>query len=229
MNAVRSGKNEMMDKEKQIAMIREAGLIAIMRAKTSDDLIQAAEAVKAGGLNIIEVTMTTPGALNVITRATEHFGDQVLFGAGSVLDPETARAAILAGAQFIVSPTLNIKTIEICHRYSRTVVTGCFTPTEILTAWEHGADFVKVFPADLGGPAYIKAVLAPLPQVALIPTGGVNLETIGPFIKAGAVAVAAGNSLVSQEILNKKNFPLLTERTKNMCQEVVKTRRDAHR
>ncbi len=218
-----------MEKEKQITMIREAGLIAIMRAKTSDDLIEAAEAVNAGGLNIIEVTMTTPDALNVIARATEHFGDRVLFGAGSVLDPETARAAILAGAQFIVSPTLNIKTIEICRRYSRTVVAGCFTPTEILTAWEHGADFVKVFPADVGGPAYIKAVLAPLPQVALIPTGGVNLETIGPFLKAGAVAVAAGSSLVSQEILNEKNFPLLTERAKNMCQEVVKARRDAHR
>ncbi len=218
-----------MEKEKQITMIREAGVIAIMRAKTSDDLTEAAEAVNAGGLNIIEVTMTTPDALNVIARATEHFGDRVLFGAGSVLDPETARAAILAGAQFIVSPTLNIKTIEICRRYSRTVVAGCFTPTEILTAWEHGADFVKVFPADVGGPAYIKAVLAPLPQVALIPTGGVNLETIGPFLKAGAVAIAAGSSLVSQEILNEKNFPLLTERAKNMCQEVVKARRDAHR
>lgn len=218
-----------MEKEKQITMIREAGVIAIMRAKTSDDLTEAAEAVNAGGLNIIEVTMTTPDALSVIARATEHFGDRVLFGAGSVLDPETARAAILAGAQFIVSPTLNIKTIEICRRYSRTVVAGCFTPTEILTAWEHGADFVKVFPADVGGPAYIKAVLAPLPQVALIPTGGVNLETIGPFLKAGAVAVAAGSSLVSQEILNEKNFPLLTERAKNMCQEVVKARRDAHR
>jgi 2-dehydro-3-deoxyphosphogluconate aldolase/(4S)-4-hydroxy-2-oxoglutarate aldolase len=218
-----------MEKEKQITMIREAGVIAIIRANTSGDLLEAAEAVKAGGLNTIEVTMTTPDALNVIAKATENFGDQVLFGAGSVLDPETARAAILAGAQFIVSPTLNIKTIEICRRYSRTVVAGCFTPTEILTAWEHGADFVKVFPADVGGPAYIKAVLAPLPQVALIPTGGVNLETIGPFLKAGAVAVAAGSSLVSQEILNEKNFPLLTERAKNMRQEVVRARRDAHR
>ena len=217
-----------MEKEKQITMIRETGVIAIIRANTSGDLLEAAEAVKAGGLNTIEVTMTTPDALNVIAKATENFGDQVLFGAGSVLDPETARTAILAGAQFIVSPTLNIKTIEICRRYSKTIVAGCFTPTEILTAWEHGADFVKVFPADVGGPAYIKAVLAPLPQVALIPTGGVNLETIGPFLKAGAVAVAAGSSLVSQEILNEKNFMLLTERAKSMRQEVVKVRLDAH-
>ena len=217
-----------MEKEKQITMIREAGVIAIIRANTSGDLLEAAAAVKAGGLNTIEVTMTTPDALNIIAKATENFGDQVLFGAGSVLDPETARAAILAGAQFIVSPTLNIKTIEICRRYSKTIVAGCFTPTEILTAWEHGADFVKVFPADVGGPAYIKAILAPLPQVALIPTGGVNLETIGPFLKAGAVAVAAGSSLVSQEILNEKNFMLLTERAKSMRQEVVKVRLDAH-
>lgn len=213
-----------MEKEKQITMIREAGVIAIIRANTSGDLLEAAEAVKVGGLNTIEVTMTTPDALNVIAKATENFGDQVLFGAGSVLDPETARAAILAGAQFIVSPTLNIKTIEICRRYSKTIVAGCFTPTEIQTAWQQGADFVKVFPADVGGPAYIKAVLAPLPQVALIPTGGVNLKTIGPFLKAGAVAVAAGSSLVSQEILNEKNFPLLTERARSMRQEVIKVR-----
>ncbi|TES89744.1 MAG: hypothetical protein E3J94_05970 [Desulfobacteraceae bacterium] len=139
-----------MEKEKQITMIREAGVIAIIRANTSGDLLEAAEAVKAGGLNTIEVTITTPDALNVIAKATENSGDQVLFGAGSVLVPETARAAILAGAQFIVSPTLNIKTIEICRRYSKTIVAGCFTPTEIQTAWQQGADFVKVFPADVG-------------------------------------------------------------------------------
>ena len=213
-----------MDKEKQIAMIRDAGVIAIIRAKSSGDLLEAAEAIKAGGLAIIEVTMTTPDALNVITRASAHFGDQVLFGAGTVLDPETARAAILAGAEFIVSPTLNLETIKLCRRYSKTVVAGCFTPTEILTAWEAGADFIKVFPADVGGPAYIKAVLAPLPQVALIPTGGVDLETTGPFLKAGAVAVAAGSSLVSQKILNEKNFALLTERARSMRQEVINVR-----
>ena len=214
-----------MEREQHIAMIRETGLIAIMRAKTSEDLIHAAKAVQAGGLNIIEVTMTTPDALNVIASAAGQFEEQVLFGAGSVLDPETARAAILAGAQFIVTPTLNLKTIDICRRYSKAVIVGCFTPTEILTAWENGADFVKVFPADVGGPAYIKAVLAPLPQIALIPTGGVNLETIGPFLKAGAVAVAAGSSLVSQEILDDKNFSLLTTRAKSMHEEVLKVRR----
>ena len=213
-----------MEKEKQLEMIRETGVIAIIRAKSSGDLIEAAQAIRAGGLEVIEVTMTTPNALNVIAEATQRFGDQVLFGAGTVLDPETARAAILAGAQFIVSPTLNPKTIEVCRRYSKVVVPGCFTPTEILTAWDMGADFIKVFPADVGGPPYIKAVLAPLPQVALIPTGGVTVETTGPFLKAGAAAVAAGSSLVSQKILDEKDFSLLTERARSFHEEVVKAR-----
>ena len=215
-----------MEREKQNEMIREAGVIAIIRARTCEILIEAAEAINTGGLNIIEVTMTTPDALNVIKKASEHFGDQVLFGAGTVLDPETARAAILAEARFIVSPNLNMKTIEVCRRYSITVVPGCLTPTEILTSWEMGADFVKVFPADVGGPAYIKAVLAPMPQIALIPTGGVTVETIGPFLKAGAAVVATGSSLVSQKILDEKNFSLLTERAKRMREEVIKARQE---
>ena len=213
-----------MKKEKQKEIIREAGVIAIIRAKTSGDLVEAAEAIKDGGLGVIEVTMTTPNALSVIAEATQRFGDEVLFGAGTVLDPETARAAILSGAEFIVSPTLNPKTIEVCRRYSKVVIPGCFTPTEILTAWEMGADFAKVFPADVGGPSYIKAILAPLPQVALIPTGGVTVETTGPFLKAGAAAVAAGSSLVSQKILDEKDFSLLTERARSFHEEVVKAR-----
>ena len=213
-----------MEKEKQKEIIREAGVIAIIRAKTSGDLVEAAEAIKDGGLGVIEVTMTTPNALSVIAEATQRFGDQALFGAGTVLDPETARAAILSGAEFIVSPTLNPKTIEVCRRYSKVVIPGCFTPTEILTAWEMGADFAKVFPADVGGPSYIKAILAPLPQVALIPTGGVTVETTGPFLKAGAAAVAAGSTLVSQKILDEKDFSLLTERARSFHEEVVKAR-----
>lgn len=213
-----------MQREKQKEIICETGVIAIIRATTSGDLIEAAEAIRDGGLGVIEVTMTTPNALNVIAEATKRFGDEVLFGAGTVLDPETARAAILAGAQFIVSPTLNPRTIEVCRRYAKTVVPGCLTPTEILTAWEMGADFVKVFPADVGGPPYIKAVLAPLPQVALIPTGGVTVETTGPFLKAGAVAVAAGSSLVSQKVLDERDFPLLTERARRFRDEIAKAR-----
>jgi 2-dehydro-3-deoxyphosphogluconate aldolase/(4S)-4-hydroxy-2-oxoglutarate aldolase len=213
-----------MKKNSCIEMIQENGVIAIIRAQRFGELIDAAEAIHAGGLSVIEVTMTTPNALSVITEARKRFRDEVLFGAGTVLDAETARSAILAGAEFIVAPTLNPLTVELCRRYSKVIIPGCLTPTEILKAWELGANFVKVFPADLGGPSYIKAILAPLPQVLLIPTGGVTPETTGAFLKAGAAAVAAGSSLVSQDILDRKDFKLLSERAKLFREEVVKAR-----
>jgi 2-dehydro-3-deoxyphosphogluconate aldolase/(4S)-4-hydroxy-2-oxoglutarate aldolase len=213
-----------MDKLEMMEWIQETGVIAIMRAKSSDQLLAAAEAIKAGGVQAIEVTMTTPGALDVIRQATERYGADVLFGVGSVLDPESARAAILAGAQFVVSPTLNLKTIELCHRYAIPVVPGAYTPTEILTAWEAGADMVKVFPASVGGPAYFKAVKAPLPQVKLVPVGGVNLDTTADFIRAGADAVGVGSALVSQKLLDAGDFAALTERARRLRQEVAKGR-----
>jgi 2-dehydro-3-deoxyphosphogluconate aldolase/(4S)-4-hydroxy-2-oxoglutarate aldolase len=205
-------------------LIQKTGVIAIMRAKSSDQLLAAADAIKAGGVQAIEVTMTTPGALDVIRQATERYGADVLFGAGSVLDPESARAAILAGAQFVVCPTLNLKTIEICHRYSIPVVPGAYTPTEILTAWEAGGDMVKVFPASVGGPAYFKAIKGPLPQVKLVPVGGVDLDTTANFIRAGADAVGVGSALVSQKLLDAGDFATLTERARRFCQEVAKGR-----
>ncbi|TEU12421.1 MAG: bifunctional 4-hydroxy-2-oxoglutarate aldolase/2-dehydro-3-deoxy-phosphogluconate aldolase [Anaerolineales bacterium] len=211
-----------MDKREMMELIQKTGVIAIMRAKSSDQLLAAADAIKAGGVQVIEVTMTTPGALDVIRQATERYGADVLFGVGSVLDPESARAAILAGAQFVVSPTLNLKTIELCHRYSIPVVPGAYTPTEILTAWEAGADMVKVFPASVGGPAYFKAIKAPLPQVKLVPVGGVNLDTTADFIRAGADAVGVGSALVSQKLLEAGDFAALTERARRLCQEVAK-------
>lgn len=213
-----------MQNDSCIEIIRENGVIAIMRAQSFGELIDAAEAIHAGGISVIEVTMTTPNALGVITEARKRFKNEVLFGAGTVLDAETARSAILAGAEFIVAPTLSLRTIELCRRYSKIVIPGCLTPTEILKAWELGADFVKVFPADLGGAPYIKAILAPLPQILLIPTGGVTPETTGAFLKAGAAAVAAGSSLVSQDILDRKDFKLLVERAKLFREEVVKAR-----
>jgi 2-dehydro-3-deoxyphosphogluconate aldolase/(4S)-4-hydroxy-2-oxoglutarate aldolase len=213
-----------MDKLEMMEWIQETGVIAIMRAKSSDQLLAAADAIKAGGVQAIEVTMTTPGALDVIRQATERYGADVLFGVGSVLDPESARAAILAGAQFVVSPTLNLKTIELCHRYAIPVVPGAYTPTEILTAWEAGADMVKVFPASVGGPAYFKAVKAPLPQVKLVPVGGVNLDTTADFIRAGADAVGVGSALVSQKLLDAGDFAALTERARRLRQEVAKGR-----
>jgi len=213
-----------MDKREMMELIQKTGVIAIMRAKSSDQLLAAADAIKAGGMQAIEVTMTTPGALDVVRQATERYGSDVLFGAGSVLDPESARAAILAGAQFVVCPTLNLKTIEICHRYAIPVVPGAYTPTEILTAWEAGADMVKVFPASVGGPDYIKALKGPLPQIKLVPVGGVELDNTADFIRAGAEAVGVGSALVSQKLLDTGDFAALTERARRFCQEVARGR-----
>jgi 2-dehydro-3-deoxyphosphogluconate aldolase/(4S)-4-hydroxy-2-oxoglutarate aldolase len=204
--------------------IREIGIVAIMRANSSEQLLAAADAVLAGGVNAIEVTMTTPGALRVIEEATTKYGDEVIFGVGSVLDPETARAAILAGAQFVVCPTLNLRTIETCKRYSVLVVPGAYTPTEILTAWEAGADMVKVFPASVGGPAYIKAVKAPLPQVKLVPVGGVNLKTTADFIRAGSEIVGVGSSLINHKLLEAKEFETISENARQYREEVQKGR-----
>lgn len=200
-----------MTKAEQMAFMVESGVTAVLRAKDSSQLVQVAEAIEAGGVVSIEVTMTTPNALAVINEVAKTMGDRVLIGVGSVLDPETARAAILAGAEFVVSPTLNLDTIQLCRRYSKTVIPGAFTPTEILTAWEAGADFVKVFPATALGPKYIKDVKAPLPQVELVPTGGVSADNAGEFIRMGAAMVAAGSSLVDKTALADGKLGVITE------------------
>jgi 2-dehydro-3-deoxyphosphogluconate aldolase / (4S)-4-hydroxy-2-oxoglutarate aldolase len=213
-----------MDKLAKLNLIHETGVIAIMRAKSSDQLIAAAEAIRQGGVRVIEVTMTTPGALDVIREATRRFGDEVLFGAGSVLDPETARAAILAGAGFVVAPTLKVEVIELCNRYSIPAAPGCFTPTEMLTAWEAGADLVKLFPAEIGGPALVKAILAPLPQLKIVPVGGVDLKTAADFIRSGSWALGVGSSLVNQKLLDEGNMDELTRRAQGFIDEVKKGR-----
>jgi 2-dehydro-3-deoxyphosphogluconate aldolase/(4S)-4-hydroxy-2-oxoglutarate aldolase len=201
-----------MDKVGKLDVIRETGVIAIMRAQSSEQLIAAADAIKEGGVRAIEVTMTTPGALGVIAAAKERYGSDVIFGAGSVLDPETGRAAILAGADFIVSPTLNLELIELCNRYGIPTAPGCYTPTEVLTGWQAGADFIKLFPAGVGGPGLVKAILAPLPQVRIIPVGGVNLDTAAGFIRSGAAALGVGSSLVNQKLLDAGDLDELTRR-----------------
>jgi len=212
------GKNNILD------TILDTGVVAIMRAKSADQLLEAAEAVLAGGVNAIEVTMTTPGALDVIRQAVNKFGSTILFGIGSVLDPETARSAMLAGAQFVVCPTLNIKTIEICNRYSVPVMPGAYTPTELLTAWEAGASVVKVFPASAGGPAYIKAVKAPLPHIRMAAVGGVDLNNTADFIRAGVDIVGVGGELVSQKLLDAKDFASITDRARRYREEVERGR-----
>jgi 2-dehydro-3-deoxyphosphogluconate aldolase/(4S)-4-hydroxy-2-oxoglutarate aldolase len=168
--------------------------------------------------------MTTPGALKVIEEVSSKMSGQVTVGVGSVLDPETARAAILAGAEFVVGPVLKESVIEIAKRYSKVVVPGAFTPTEILSAWEAGADVVKVFPATAVGPKYFRDILGPLPQVRLSPTGGVTVENTGEFIKAGAVFVGAGTSLVDSKAVAEKRFSVITETAEKMVAEVRKAR-----
>jgi 2-dehydro-3-deoxyphosphogluconate aldolase / (4S)-4-hydroxy-2-oxoglutarate aldolase len=213
-----------MDKREKLNLIRETGVIAIMRAQNPDQLIAAAGAIQGGGVRVIEVTMTTPGALNVIAEAARRFGREVLFGAGTVLDPETARSAILAGAGFIVAPTLNLDVIALCNRYGVPVLPGCFTPTEMLTAWEAGADMIKLFPAEVGGPGLIKALLAPLPQLQIVPVGGVDLNTAAAFIRNGAVALGVGGSLISQKLLDAGEMDELTRRAAAFIEEVKKGR-----
>lgn len=215
-----------MKKDEKLDLIRDTGVIAIMRAQSSAQLIDAADAIKAGGVRVIEVTMTTPGALKVIEEAKGRYGEEVLFGAGSVLDAETARAAILSGAGFIVAPTLNLKTIALCNRYGIPVTPGCYTPTEMLSAYDAGADMVKLFPASVGGPSLVKAILAPLPQLNIIPVGGVNLNTAADFIRSGAAALGVGSDLINPQILDKGDMDELTRRAVAFIREVKKGRRD---
>ncbi len=213
-----------MTKLEQMQRIEECGIVAIIRANSSNELFEAAVAIEAGGVDVIEITMTTPNALHVIGSVSDSLGDSVLIGVGSVLDTETARAAMLAGAEFVVSPVTKPGIIEICNRYGKVVIPGAFTPTEILRAWEAGADYVKVFPSSGVGPSYIKDIKAPLPQIPLIPTGGVTAENAAEFIKAGAAALGVGSALVSQAIINSGDLDALTERAKVLVTAVKSAR-----
>jgi 2-dehydro-3-deoxyphosphogluconate aldolase/(4S)-4-hydroxy-2-oxoglutarate aldolase len=213
-----------MTKSEKLDLIRQTGIIAIMRSQGSDQLIAAADAIQAGGVRAIEVTMNTPGALRVIEEASKRYGEEVLFGAGTVLDAETARAAILAGADFVVSPGLNLDMLAMCNRYSIPLIPGCYTPTEMLKAWEAGADMVKLFPASVGGPSLIKAIRAPLPQLEIVPVGGVNLDTAADFIRNGAAALGVGSDLVSQKLLDERNIEELTRRAAAFIEQVKKGR-----
>jgi len=209
-----------MGKRVDLERIEKAGVIAIIRAESPDRVVQTARALRAGGIEAIEVTVTTPGALDLIHEISTQLAEDTLVGAGSVLDTETGRAAMLAGAEFIVSPTLNTQLIEICRRYNKIVIPGAFTPTEILTAWETGADAVKVFPARVLGPRFLRNVLAPLPQVRLVPTGGVSLENAADFIRAGASFLGVGGSLVNKQAVADGNWDKLTETARSFVQTV---------
>lgn len=205
----------------------DIGIVPVVRTTSSEDAILAIEAIYAGGVRAAEITMTVPGAVRALETVAAKFGDKIVLGAGTVLDPETARICMLAGAEFFVTPSLKVATIEMARRYSKVICPGAMTPTEVLTAWEAGADIVKVFPCGaVGGPKYIKALKAPFPHIEMIPTGGVNLETAGEFLKAGACAVAVGAELVDAKLLKEKRFDLLEERARQFLAVVAKTRQD---
>jgi len=215
-----------MNKSDVIGRIIETGLIPVVRAESSDIAMRAIDAIKEGGISVLEITMTVPGAIRVIEEVARRFGEDVIVGAGTVLDAETARACILAGAKFIVSPALDLETISCCRRYSIPVMPGAMTPSEVLTAWKAGADFVKVFPANaVGGASYIKALKAPLPQIELVPTGGVSLKTAADFIKAGAAALGVGTDLVDTAALRKGEDKSISARAKQFI-EIVKSARE---
>jgi 2-dehydro-3-deoxyphosphogluconate aldolase/(4S)-4-hydroxy-2-oxoglutarate aldolase len=210
-----------MHKSAVLKKIREVGLVPVLRADSEEEALAIAYALEAGGVTILEVTMTVPGAIDAIRRLASEAGDRILVGAGTVLDPETARACMLAGAEFIVSPALNIKTIEICRRYDVAVFPGALTPTEVITAWQAGADAVKVFPCSaLGGAKYLKTLKAPLPQVEVIPTGGVSLATAAEFLEAGAIALGVGGDLVDNKAIRAGKPEVITENARKYLEIV---------
>lgn len=200
-----------MSRHDDLQRVLRSGLVAIIRSPSSEQLVAVARALWEGGIDVIEVTFTVPRAVEVLSAVKRELGQHILLGAGTVLDPETARAALLAGAEFLVSPTLNRDVIQLALRYDKLVMPGAYTPTEILTAWEAGADIIKVFPADIGGPAYLKALRGPLPQVRLMPTGGVNLQTLPEFIRAGACAVGLGSALVEPAAVERGDLERIRE------------------
>src|SRR5438309_2005905 len=195
-----------MSRESQLRQVLDCGIVAVVRSPDSQQLVEVTRALADGGVTVVEITMTVPNALDVLRQVRAAIGDRILLGAGTVLDPETARAVLLAGAEYIVAPTVNLDVIRLCRRYDKLVMPGAFTPTEILTAWEAGADIVKVFPAEAVGPAYFKALRGPLPQIRLMPTGGVDLTTAAAFLKAGVCCLGVGSQLVEPAAVAKGDF-----------------------
>jgi len=213
-----------MTRNEQVQQILDDGIVAVVRSPDGKQLVEVARALADGGVTIVEITFTVPNALEAIRQVKQCLGERVLLGAGTVLDPETARAAILAGAEFLVAPTFNLDVIRLCHRYDKAVLPGAFTPTEILAAWEAGADIVKVFPADVLGPAFFKAIRGPLPQVRLMPTGGVDLNTAPEFLKAGACCLGIGGQLVEPKAVVAGDFNRIRDLARQYVDIVKKTK-----
>ena len=216
-----------MSKEQQLQHVLDCGIVAVVRSPDSQQLVEVVRALADGGVTVAEITMTVPDALDVLRQVRNALGDRVLLGAGTILDAETARAALLAGAEYLVAPTLNLDVIRLCQRYDKLVMPGAFTPTEILAAWEAGADIVKVFPAEVVGPTFFKALRGPLPQIRLMPTGGVDLTTAAAFLKAGACCLGIGSQLVEPAAVAARNFDRLRDLARQYASIVKQTRQAA--
>lgn len=214
-----------MTKEDILSCITEVGIVPVVRTASAEGAIKAVDAIYRGGIRAAEITMTVPGAIRALEKVADQFGDRLVLGAGTVLDPETARACMLAGAEFFVTPSLKTATIEVAKRYSKVICPGALTPTEVLTAWEAGADIVKIFPCgNVGGAKYIRALKGPLPHIEMIPTGGVNLENAGEFLKAGACAVAVGGELVDAKSVKEGRFDVIEERARQYLAVISRAR-----
>ena len=211
-----------MSREKHLQRVLDCGIVAVVRHSDPGPLVEVVKALADGGVTVAEVTLTVPNALDVIRAAKQQLGDRILLGAGTVLDPETARAAFLAGAEFLVSPSLNLDVIKMCRRYDKLIMPGAFTPTEVVTAWEAGADIVKIFPAEVVGPAFFRAMRGPLPQIKLMPTGGVDLTTASEFLKAGAVCLGVGSQMVDPKLVAARDFAKITALAKQYVEIVQK-------
>ena len=214
----------MGEKENGLRIIEDSGLVAVIRAEKADQAISIARAVSEGGIVAIEITMTVPDAFNVMKEVHNVLGGRILLGAGTVLDAENARRAIEAGAEFIVSPILNTEIIKVCRKHGKIAIPGAFTPTEIVAAWKSGAHIVKIFPASVGGPGLIKDLRGPFPQIKFLPTGGVTLENVAQFIKAGAVAVAVGSNIIDKKAVSLGKFEVITENSDRFLEAVKKAR-----
>jgi len=217
----------MAAKHEVLTALRTSGVVAVIRSENPQDLVSVAKALSRGGVKFIEITMTVPGALDVIRDARAEFdGTDVYIGAGTVLDASTAEAAIAAGSQFVVGPGTDLEMIRLCNTHGVAVMPGAFTPSEVIHAWRSGGDVVKIFPADIGGPEYLKALKEPLPQVQLLPTKGVNFDTAAAYIKAGAIAVGSGTFLVNKALIAAKDYARLTENAKRLIQIVRDAKED---
>ena len=214
-----------MERAHLLADLCESAIVAIVRLANDNKLLPTAQALAEGGVRFIEFPLTTPQALSALEQANCLLPQSVVLGAGTVLDPESARAAISSGARFIVTPVVNLDVIAMARRHGVLVIPGAFTPSEILTAWQAGADLVKVFPADCLGPAYIRAVRAPLPHIPLVPTGGIGLDNAADYMRAGAVALGVGSSLANDRLANEGDWPALTLAARRLTEAVAEARR----